>query len=784
MGKVQEIYFYPLYMSSKLKSPAKKDSGNSSKDPAWPIVIVSLYALTEFFPQLQAVDVMGSQWLFAACLNLITLLLLFKHGLKLPSDILRNGAVMVLGGFTLIGGLSFFAAFNAVESLVTYCRFLTMAIGFMNVLLLIYYYPNTIRKVIPVIAVVLVFQSLYELAHFLEGLQKRRTLDEIIFSLKGNTGNKNFLGAGILLRIPFLLYFLLDKKFAYRTVGSLGLAVSASTLVMLNSRSTILAFLVISLVFLMYLLYSWKQETERRYLYSAGLYMGILLSVYVITTSTFSTAEKLSTKGSYGNVTERINSISFTNEGSSGRVRLWTSAIDFIAKHPLTGGGFGNWKIHSIPYEATTIRGFGLRKHVHNDYLEVTADTGIAGGLLFTAFLVLIAVFAGRLIMKGKNKNFNSVLLILLLSHLAYMSDSMFNFPLERANMAMHMIVCAAAITALYIRQNDGVHASDKRTENHRFILWIFVSLSAVCCWTSLQAYRSMAVQNKIAIEWFDNPKEAKPPFKSENINPSFPAIPNLNELGMPISCMKAKYLAQEGKYTDALAELERGNQANPYLYYAEFLKTNMALAENRTDTAFYYVKIAYYNRPANQQLFNLLCDIAYNLKDTAELSRAFTLKTSTRPEESDYVKYATFMYALNNDLSVRKDIIEKGLTKYAGSKLLTFEKYFGLGLEYAAKEMHDSAAVNYERAVAIQPNAFASKNAGVCYLQMKKYKEAIPHFTAAIASGQFNDGLPEYGRGACYYNMQRYDEACPDIRVAIQRGFPVEANVVARCSQ
>ena len=783
MGKIQEIYFYPLYMSSKLKPPTKKDSVNSSKDPIWPLVIVSLYALTEFFPQLQAVDVMGSQWLFAACLNLITLLLLFKHGLKLHSDILRNGAVMVLGGFTLIGGLSFFAAFNAVESLVTYCRFLTMVIGFINVLLLIYHYPNTLRRAIPVIAVVLVFQSLYELSHFLEGLQKRRTLDEIIIGMIGNTGNKNFLGAGILLRIPFLLYFLIDKKIAYRTIGCIGLAVSASTLIILNSRSTILAFLIISVLFLIYLLYSWKKEADRRYLVSGVLYAGILLSVYLITTSAFSAAEKLSTKGSYGNVTERINSISFTNEGSSGRVRLWTSALDFIAKHPLTGGGFGNWKIHSIPYESTTIRGFGLRKHVHNDYLEVTADTGIAGGLLFTVFLVLIAVYAGRLILKGKDNNFNSIVLVLLLSHLAYMSDSMFNFPLERANMAMHMIVCAAAITAIHVRNNKS-SLSDKYTGMHLPALGILATLGAVCCWISLQAYRSMAVQNKIAIEWFGNPREAKPPFSAAAINPLFPSIPNLNELGMPISCMKAKYLAQEGKYADALAELERGNRANPYLYYAEFLKTNMALAQNQRDTAFHYVKIAYYNRPANQQLFNLLCDIAYTLKDTAELSKAFTLKISTRPEESDFVKYATYLYALNNDQSVRKEIIEKGLKKYSESKVLTFEKYFGLGLEFAAKEMHDSAAVNYERAVAIQPNAFASKNAGVCYLQMKKYNEAIPHFTAAIASGQFTDGLPEYGRGACYYNMQRYDEACPDIRIAIQRGFPVEANVVARCTQ
>jgi tetratricopeptide (TPR) repeat protein len=359
----------------------------------------------------------------------------------------------------------------------------------------------------------------------------------------------------------------------------------------------------------------------------------------------------------------------------------------------------------------------------------------------------------------------------------------MFNFPLERANMAMHMIVCAAAITAIHVRNNKS-SLSDKYTGMHLPALGILATLGAVCCWISLEAYRSMAVQNKIAIEWFGNPREAKPPFSAAAINPLFPSIPNLNELGMPISCMKAKYLAQEGKYADALAELERGNRANPYLYYAEFLKTNMALAQNQRDTAFHYVKIAYYNRPANQQLFNLLCDIAYTLKDTAELSKAFTLKISTRPEESDFVKYATYLYALNNDLSVRKEIIEKGLKKYSESKVLTFEKYFGLGLEFAAKEMHDSAAVNYERAVAIQPNAFASKNAGVCYLQMKKYNEAIPHFTAAIASGQFTDGLPEYGRGACYYNMQRYDEACPDIRIAIQRGFPVEANVVARCTQ
>ncbi len=95
----------------------------------------------------------------------------------------------------------------------------------------------------------------------------------------------------------------------------------------------------------------------------------------------------------YGTVAERLGNISLTEEGSNKRLNLWLSAIDYIKKNPLMGAGYGSWKVASIPYEKEHADDMYIAYHAHNDFLEMAAELGIPGGLLYLAFFALCSFF-------------------------------------------------------------------------------------------------------------------------------------------------------------------------------------------------------------------------------------------------------------------------------------------------------------------------------------------------------------------------------------------------------
>lgn len=84
--------------------------------------------------------------------------------------------------------------------------------------------------------------------------------------------------------------------------------------------------------------------------------------------------------------------------GGSGRLDLWTIAARMIADHPIRGIGSGQFQTASVHYllqPGALERGDLILvkpKVAHNTYLNITAELGIVGGLLF---LAIVAVCVG-----------------------------------------------------------------------------------------------------------------------------------------------------------------------------------------------------------------------------------------------------------------------------------------------------------------------------------------------------------------------------------------------------
>jgi O-antigen ligase len=76
-------------------------------------------------------------------------------------------------------------------------------------------------------------------------------------------------------------------------------------------------------------------------------------------------------------------------EDPSGRLAIWKQASGIIRDYPAVGTGLGTFAVAFRRYQTTSVD--FLVDHAHNDYLEVTSDTGILGAaLLFIPIMALL----------------------------------------------------------------------------------------------------------------------------------------------------------------------------------------------------------------------------------------------------------------------------------------------------------------------------------------------------------------------------------------------------------
>jgi O-antigen ligase len=76
-------------------------------------------------------------------------------------------------------------------------------------------------------------------------------------------------------------------------------------------------------------------------------------------------------------------------EGPSARLAIWKQAGGIIRDYPAVGTGLGTFVVAFRRYQSTSVD--FLVDHAHNDYVEVTSDTGILGAaLLFIPIMGLL----------------------------------------------------------------------------------------------------------------------------------------------------------------------------------------------------------------------------------------------------------------------------------------------------------------------------------------------------------------------------------------------------------
>jgi O-antigen ligase len=101
----------------------------------------------------------------------------------------------------------------------------------------------------------------------------------------------------------------------------------------------------------------------------------------------------------------RHRATSFSASESTGRVDLWHVSLRMFEAHPIQGVGLDNFTVlapgylaRDLPIQRADLFLRPIATQVHNTYLTILAELGLAGEILFLGLLVSVFVVAHRAI--------------------------------------------------------------------------------------------------------------------------------------------------------------------------------------------------------------------------------------------------------------------------------------------------------------------------------------------------------------------------------------------------
>lgn len=772
----------PTPKSKKTLDPAWHDTSN------WfPLVLIMLYGIVDFIPNFEGADVMGAQWLYLSGLHLLSGLYLFTIGRDRLKEGLGNisGSVLtwILIGFITLAGLTIFWAINRVESMVTYSRLITTFLIFLQVGLLLGDRWYLLKPLSLFFAGTLLIHSVDVIDQFFTGINQGQAFDAVVGNLKINSGNKNILAASLAIKFGLSVYALLESHRLIKWLISIILILAVIAIAMVNARASFISIAAQSLLLVVFTTLTmirdknWKLGISRIAFVVLPVIIGYVLSTIILDAA----IEQQEQPTGYNTIAERAKTITFE---TSGRDKLWLSAIDYIKKHPLKGAGYGNWKLASIPYERENINELFVAYHSHNDFLEMTAENGWIGGLLYISIFVLASFWLLRILLDRNNPQLFAPAIGLTMGLASYFTDAMFNFPVERPGMQFFLAFLLASITQLHLAHRKLSTSDNTPVRNVRISLDVYALVCilalAFSAFFNTKVYESMRGQYYINQDML----KAEPSLTFEKVNQDLPSIPNLNAFCFPIKLIKARYLMKDQKYKEALDLLEKCREESPKLSINEFYTAQCHIALNQKDSAFFWATKAFEYCPRVRNNFVLLNQLLLERKDSLQLEKNFAIVRRLRNEEWTWNSFIGALSGVGVSAERYQTLLDSALTYFPKDETLNARRndvgnakarpYFEAAGKAFGQGNYRKAIENFKLAQAQNPYDYAfDENIGLCYHSLGEFANAIKYFDKVIAGGKARDAKSYVFRGLGLISLGRKDEGCASLRMAAAKNYP-----------
>ncbi len=771
---------------TKANKPAELVWHDTSNWP--PFVLIMLYGLVERIPNFDGADVMGAQWLYLSGVHLLAGLYLLTLGRNLVKGELGqiggNVITWLLTSFVALAGLSMLWAINQVESMVTYARLITTVLIFFQVGILLAGRWYLLKPLSYFFAFTLLLQSVDVIDQFFTGINEGQAFDAVVGNLKINSGNKNILAATLAIKFGLSILALLESPRLVKWLISIVLTLAVIALAMVNARASYISIAAQSFLLIVFSVLAmvrdkdWKLGISRIAFVVIPVVVGYFLSTAILQ----SAIEEQEQPTGYSTIAERAKTITFE---TSGRNNLWLSAIDYIKKHPFKGAGYGNWKLASIPYEKEHINELFVAYHSHNDFLEMTAETGWVGGLLYISIFILASFWLLRIFLDRNATRLFGTAIFLTMTLASYFTDAVFNFPVERPGMQYFLAFTLAAILQLHlVHRKLSADPASSPIRNVRISLDVYALICIVALGYS--AFFNSKVYESMRGQYYINQDMLKsdPSLDFEKVNKDLPSIPNLNAFCFPVRLIKARYLMKAQKHQEALALLEKCRKEAPALSINEFFTAQCYLSLNNKDSAFYWATKAFEYRPRVRNNYVLLNQLLTERKDSLQIEKNFLIVRNLRNEEWAWNSYLSALAGVGVTGDRYQALVDSALTYHPTNADLNARRneaanvkarpYFEAAGKAFAQGNYRKAIENFKLAQVQNPFDYAfDENIGLCYHSLGDYATAVKYFDKVIAGGKARDVKSHVFRALGLISLGRKDEACASLRIAVASKYP-----------
>jgi O-antigen ligase len=747
-----------------------------------PIFII-LYLCIGFIPNLEAVDKIAPQWVGMTLINLLSVFTIFyyRKGLTKPiyfslSSLMSLTYIL----FIIWAGLSYFYAINPTEVLVNITRQVNVLIMYICMAILLY---NMKQKNLFISWVIT----------FILGIEIYAVLDQAIGminssgiitpgELKGVTANRNITAFSIAIKIPFVLYLIHKlNKIKYKAVLSFLIFLALFSLSMIQSRAS---FIALGLIFIgyvalnLYIYFFSKKELSK--ILSIGYFVLPLILAVILNQAI------IANKGA--DAISRAATISIsTQDGSvNQRLRYYEDVFTHMKSNPLLGTGLGNWKLKSIEYDSKDIVGYVVPYHAHSDFIQLGAELGFLGFLLYLGIFLLAIYYAYKIIRYSKTPLEEKVFVFLLVVALAvYGVDANLNFPIARPQVLVVWTAIMSLVMIFYQKYKQQNKSQEPNIKLNQLFLLLSITILLPSFFITNSVYKSLKGQ-MFLLQDFNSNQYNIPLNQLENL---VPEIPNITVTTIPINSVKARYFVNAKQYDRALDLIRKGSGANPYLFYSEILKSEIFQKQGKLDSAKVNAKKAFFGLPNNDLHSSRYINLINLTGDKQALDEAFELLTQKNnlnnwknyllvasninagmsdPILNERAKKAIEIFPYNNDirgLYNRILIGENGLNDSV--------KFSKRGLEFFNNQDYSNAAMEFENAISSNPLDYSHyENAATANYMLGNLEKALEQINEVINNLNPLNGKCEYIKALIFIKMGDPIGACPLLETSRDSGF------------
>jgi len=258
------------------------------------------------------------------------------------------------------------------------------------------------------------------------------------FKVFGLFGNVNYFAEYLIIPLPIAVaLFFTSKNIKRKILLLIGILAMSATLILTFTRSSYLGF-GISLIF-MFSLFMLSQG--KNFIQNNKKVLTVILIVIIIMASIVAIPNPLNKDDTFlSKIRDRLSFDKITQSKSLlRRIATWKFTILMIKDHPLLGSGIGTFRYNTLKYQAEffkksdnrSIYSYGFAEKSHNEYLQLWAELGIIGLLIFIWLLISYFTYGIKLLRRLKNNDKQGLIIGLMGSIIAVLIDSFFGFPLH-----------------------------------------------------------------------------------------------------------------------------------------------------------------------------------------------------------------------------------------------------------------------------------------------------------------------------------------------------------------